>query len=853
MGLRQDESSRINEQVDKILDITKRRGNPSNLAEDLNNREVNPEGQGSGSIAEQEGKGSNVVQGPWANRVGSVDKLQKNKGRLNFLKKKGPLAFIGTTVIAGGFGLVTFFSPGILIIHAKETLTQKFNAQLASMELRTNKMLKTKIDKTTAGYCGKIEVLCRFSTMSSKQVASFKEAGIEVVGEKSALSLGRTKPSGFVYEGKAISPGEFMNTYISDFKFRSAVRKAYTPKWAGYVDDIYKRIARVLRITKKQILSGNTEDDVAKSLQKEVNNAGNKKITKVSEKDTDPETGKNYTAKEVEAINEAADEALASAEKATADGAESAIDEATTASAGAMKKAALKASVSIAGGVDFACSLYTMTKAVAFMAKTTRNLQLIVYANEFLKTADQIKAGKADPVIVSGLGKILTTVTTSEDGSMKSATDSFGYKYAAYGDIGKMTTSSSRFLTGGGLVGKLSSVTKYINDKLKGTPDKTCGILNNSLVQLGTIGVGALMWALNFSPAAPILTWANAAKLASVMVFFAAAYYLPGLLANAIAGVLVDKNTVGEASGDAITSGSSSMMARIANAGGNAPLLPSQAVEYAKLTKEVAAGYANDERISSNPFDATSNYTFMGRIVDRLLPYTSKMSSLTGIFSSISSVTTSSLAYAISPNASADSEPTEEEFTMCQDKEYTELGVATDPFCNIRYGITENVLESATPIEVAEYLLDIKIPGAPEPSKQYIDVTGEPESDYKDFINNCINRNYEEHPLVKSLEYSHSDPNGIGGNEGASECIFNESHSVVNHDFLESCATSFPAPNPSPGEVYLTSWLTTGTATCTRADGTTYTAKNYYYRYMGNAYLYMYYVDKRVDSGMDGV
>jgi hypothetical protein len=86
----------------------------------------------------------------------------------------------------------------------------------------------------------------------------------------------------------------------------------------------------------------------------------------------------------------------------------------------------------VAATVQTACEVYSASQAVSNAAKAVRSLQLQRFAMVFLNNADQTKAGTADPDTISYLGKILTT---PDPVTKKTATDSGGYKNAAYNEL----------------------------------------------------------------------------------------------------------------------------------------------------------------------------------------------------------------------------------------------------------------------------------------------------------------------------------------------------------------------------------------------------------------------------------
>jgi hypothetical protein len=754
----------------------------------LNNQESNPEKPSTDSVAEQEANGSNVIQGPWKNNVSNGPKSPlKAGGGFSFVKKKGPMALIITVVIGGGFGLSALFSPALLIVHLKESVDRALDAQVPTFKSETTLAENNKISETTSGYCGTtINILCKYSTMSPKQVESFKEAGIEVTGSDSFL--GRTKPTEFKFQDKVITADQFTNEISTNAEFSAAFKQANPSRFTVWADDIASYVRLKTGWTKKPDLTGKNEDDVAKSLEGEVN--GTKTGADVISADELKKEG--FTDEQAAALVKAEEEAATAAEAAgnnTTSAAETAVLEGESA-------------ISADGLLQMGCLYYDSIKQLATLAKTVRAVQLIKFAVEFLKAADQIKAGVADPVIISGLGKILTTETLSDDGTMKAATDGLGLRNVLYGDTGNLTTSSSRFLTGGGLTGKLKNLMSTITKYTGGVSDKTCDFVNNPLVMIGAFGLGVA--GIIGGAALPPLTVANVAKIGGVVVLSLAAIFLPGMLKDAVAGVLVDKNTVGEAAGDAFVSGSSNLMSKMAAAGGNAPLTPSQAVDYANYSNEVAAQYDKEDQATLSPFDITSSSTFLGKIASWLIPYTSKLSSLSGAISSISSITSRSLAYVVLPTASAYTANVDE-FTQCQDTEYKSLGLATDMFCNVSYGIPPGDLDM-NPISTAQYLLDLKDAlGTPHP--QIAEDTGAPIDIYQSyFVPTCITRTT---PLGEGT----TDDYGTNGEN----CLFGKDILIQE------------AIKDSDGNVICPAL------------------------YVNNKYFYLHYIDQRVENDMDGI
>ena len=302
----------------------------------LENQESSPEKPSNDSVAEQEANGSNV-QGHWKNNFSGNGKgSSKSEGRLSFLKKKGPVAVIVTLLFGGGMGFAILSSPVLLFQHITATLLHRYNAQNASMEIRSTKLLVSKMGMTT-GICGPvITIKCKLSTMSEKQVENFRKAGIEVYtgeatittettttrpdGTKSTSTTTETKPStgnptteispvknpdgsttttkiisekistnknlfwrfkptGLGIEGNIIKPTELFKTIETSPRVRSMIKLAYNPKFAGLADNIWvKKVLAKFRLSEKAGKLGKenaTDAERLKAVQEEVNGTGN--------------------------------------------------------------------------------------------------------------------------------------------------------------------------------------------------------------------------------------------------------------------------------------------------------------------------------------------------------------------------------------------------------------------------------------------------------------------------------------------------------------------------------------------------------------------------------------------------
>ena len=733
MALRQDESDRINEQVDSLLDRTKKRDNPFTIVKNAeeNGTIDNQTNLNTDNLKEAEENTTQAKQSDWVNNVAGKERgsKSKSKGTLKFLKKKGPLTAIISIVVGGGFGLSMFFSPGLLLVQIKEMMVNKFNTQLTSMDVRTTKILSKKMG-TTSGLCGSIVTIkCKYSTMSEKQLNNFKKAGIEVIADEEKSLFGRTKPKSYIFEGKTINAASFSAEMSTNSSFRSALKVAYNPKFGGFTDSFWKKAASSLRIKKAApVFEGDDYESKLTQLEESMKEATSiKKSPKLGPDAIDPETNLIYTESGLTDANERIDrfnELVEQAGTGTGSGVSSKILNGVT---------EIENMIKLTGPIEHACTVYRTFRAVGYAAKAARTIQLASYAMLFLNVADQIKAGTAKPDDVSFLGTILTNESTNDLGVGESATDSFGYKYAAYGETGNMPTSAMQYMAAASLSGIMVN---FFNNFPSGIKN-TCKFLGNPIVGfvsliggsfLAFISGGASTATLNGVKIA-LKTAAKSPATWAVLGITLGEVFLPNLLKDIVAGNLIDKYTVGAYAGDAITSGASGIMGTSAKFGGNAPLTPDQAVAYNSLSNNIIAKYAEEDRLTYSPFDASNKNTFMGSIILNLTPYLSKMSSITGTLSSITSLSLNSFSF-LSPKITKAASSSD--YAQCQDIEYRDLNLATDPYCNVVYGIPVEYLNT-DPIAIADRMIQ---------NNQINAESGEaePGSEYSNFLTNCINR-----------------------------------------------------------------------------------------------------------------
>jgi len=726
-----------------------------------NGGESTPEGGDLRSVAaDQE---TNPI--PFTGNGSSPSKSSKKSivGRITrFGKRNTALTGIVGVLLTGMFGL-SLLSPSLLLMQFRETLVDKFNDQLTAMDVRSTAILKKKLGKTTTkGVCTTaVSIRCKYRTLGDRHLNRLEQAGFKVNGDKDIF--GRTKPTSFTYEGKEISAPEMLNEARKDPSLRSALRHGYNPKFAAFSDAIAAKVRISLGIKKSRTIKPSSDkdkmtEDLKKAASGDTGLADGQQLTPLGEDEkgnptgyTDSE-GNIYSAQEGERINGLIAE--------IGDRGELANSISKTAIKSSIK-GALTATALGAGAVDSACTVWTLVRVAGFAAKVYGQRQLIRYAYEFIKTPDAVRANAVTPLeeqVTPEEVSFVSTILTTPNSEGKSATDSDGYRYAAYGDVfypGKFDTSTKdKQKTGDKNIIK-NETAKYVNGQI--IPDNamasivktissirgggssvqdidaTCGFVKSWKGQAALVGLAVVGGVVAFFSGGLSIGAGTAAALAvSAAASIAIAALTPKLMDMA-KGELITGTENGNEAGNAAVSGMGGYNAHASQARALAVLNKQDAVQYNQMNEVTLADYNEVDRYERGPLDATSKNTFVGSIVNSLLPYTSKMINGSATVASTTSFVTQSLGSLISQKSNA-VETKASEFEACDDPEYE--GLAADPFCNIRYGMSEEAL-GTDPEEVLDYM----------ESGGYIEkdsTDGAPGgingSQYQQFIDQCVDR-----------------------------------------------------------------------------------------------------------------
>ncbi len=623
------------------------------------------------------------------------------------LRKFGPAGGIGGTIIGGLVAaLMGSIGPGSLLINLKEVFVTNLDQQNISAEVRSQKLLAKRLaGQTTSGSCGAIKILCRFEKPSNKMLKNLDEAGIKAMKDGKIIDkqsfLNGTRPDHYkLPDGKEVSAANFSAELRSNPEFRAAFRKAYNPRWANWVDKVATRFLG--------------ERGLSRLVPKAFGDAGDSKAAQA-------------------AVND-----LSKGEQQGQNAIEAAIKKESTDFAEKAGKTAKKGhGDAILTTIQLGCVASKIPGVVSKVMRGYRMAQMAKVLFIFLTLADKIKAGDATPTEVENAGNMLTQAYKQTDGSVLSAMDAGGMKYALLGDVGAATAAASKqritkFVPGsvGKGFGPFAAIgqNKNLNTVCSAAGSTEAQVAMDTLkLAKGTNPVGWVMLAVD----AGVFI---ADKTGALDTFIS---FIVGQAMGFINSVIDWKTVLGFFMGD-ITKDVAGLdlgeMVSISGAGTfadmaastNAPLTPDQKTEYNKLVAEpVRLAWAEEDRATHSPFDASNPNTFLGSIVARIMPYSSGFSTPMAAMASVTNISTSIFGNFIAPKSYASSVNT----NMCQD-DYSIMvaNVAAGPLCDVQYGIPTSVID-LDPVEVIKQLFDAK----------QIDEEGNPvkDSDLETWISSC--------------------------------------------------------------------------------------------------------------------
>ncbi|MDB5167000.1 MAG: hypothetical protein JWN26_145 [Candidatus Saccharibacteria bacterium] len=629
--------------------------------------------QENANIAKAHSKETNPA-GDWDTKLSAAKDIALAAAGGKPKGSKSPLVAILIIIFGGGFsfgGLFGAFS--LLPIDVVAQFFNKEDAQSTSFSIRTDKIINSKISKdVTSGYCSPDKsLLCKYEKPSNKLLNALEKEGVQAFDKagnviKGTGILPNARPDHFTFKGEKINATDFASRLASDPEFRAAFHNAYTPRFVSFADNIFKSIKTRFGFT---VDDKNAKAKSSEELSKNLDQASK-----------GPETGASAAAKEG---------------ATAADGvAETLIEDAAAKEVKGVASSGKGNAVGLIAGV--ACGIGDIPGLIVSTARAYQMAQLVTYAVTVVTSIEAWKANQATPDEITSLGSLLTTVVAG-----KSAMDSFGMKNVLFGDTTTTDTSWKNFSPGGSVAdGIAGQIAQFTSSPIK---KDVCSVATNpatgAAIDAATAdtGVGVVVAAANLLGG--LLGSLALEQWGPTLVKYAVGFIPPGVMQSVLKFFLGDltQGLVGQDVGNALTSGLVHLMGQTANKGGNMALTIKQKLAYDNATAQVNLAYAQEDRATHSPLDATNPNTFLGSLVGGLLPYYSSTGSLGGVISSLGSIVTGSLGSLFKQASAGAVADDGSEYTLCQDPAITGSGTGTDalaagPFCDIQYGIPPDYL-----------------------------------------------------------------------------------------------------------------------------------------------------------------
>jgi hypothetical protein len=535
--------------------------------------------------------------GGWANNVGG-DNKQKSGGKIKLLKKNGPLAGILLTLVGGGFGIAGLLSPALLLVQMKELFTKFGDDSTPALSIRTERLFAKKISSVKNSFefskDGTCNIKCRFGTMSDTMKRNLEAKGYKVIVDPTNQKFGgRSVVSGIILPGEKdpITTGQGWTNAMKDPARASEFRGVFNSKTAYFLNSRFGTMLKVkFGLDKLPKLVAGTKEKVQESFRKALNL---------------PDSNPNATPREI----------ISEDKKVQIDKVSSKISD-------------------VAGGkgsnaIGLICLGYNVSRAVTATAKLAKIAAYTSFAMIFLNAADQLKAGNMDPSVMTTLGDQLTATDSNKnnpDGSPNpnyglSATDSAGYKMAAYGDNPGSSAQTYSLATSAGVVGILATINGFAGKNAAGraVAHNVCKTLSSPLAVVAQcapeIAAGLLAAGVGAIVAAIACVGGN---IAVGKVLGAGIGALIPTIVHALAsGDIISLNqlTQGVAAGNAMFTGTTQILGGKSQANGLEPARSQADIQgYSVAAEEVrqqnTAIAQYDAR--KTPFDIYNQYSFLG-------------------------------------------------------------------------------------------------------------------------------------------------------------------------------------------------------------------------------------------------
>jgi murein DD-endopeptidase MepM/ murein hydrolase activator NlpD/uncharacterized protein YbjQ (UPF0145 family) len=634
------------------------------------------------------------------------------------MKKKGPLGALLLLLGGGGIAITGLTAPSLLLVQITDMFTNNFNDANTALSVRSRVAIANKIDKTKNSFAetkdGKCGIRCKSTTMSDSMVRNLEAKGYKITPDKTNAKFGRRIVQTMELPGgKIVTNGNEFKQAMKDPAQAARFNKVFNSKTAYFLNTKFGSMLKSkLGITKAYKLAGDSKEKFKESFRRAV---GLPPATTVDP--NKPASTPEETLKESPRLQKVA---------------------------AVVGKLSNKPS----NVIGAACFAYNTNRAVNASVKVAKYAAYASFAMTFLNAAHKLKAadgGGIDPLVVSELGDMLTYTDpnkTKSDGTPNelyglSATDSYGYKAAAYGDSGtipeyvKMNSMEST-----GLLAVLGAITFFASStpEARATAHGACSAVNNPFASF-----------IQCAPSIPTVIGYAGCVFGNIVLGAVIGEVISAAIPVVIQKVVeanvnkLDETTKGALAGDALYPGAAAILGGHAASYGMKAGTKDEIKQYIALGNDVRK---EDEAIArldakDTPLDVYNQYSFLGSMARNLNIASLTNSSLTQTASlmtstiprSLASLTTNSNAGTYMPLA----ENKANQYGNPDCGALNSIGVVGDSHCMPAYVKSAEELNAKT-----EDNLNFMIAGG------YInEETGEPTTEpggieFQKYLDNCV-------------------------------------------------------------------------------------------------------------------
>ena len=663
-------------------------------------------------------------------------------GKKSFWKRKGPIGAIVALVLGVGFlaAGTQFFQPFAFV----EQIRVVFNSMHVSTHDRSDAFLKMQLGSGKYANPIKGSVFSNSTfKITEKQQARLAKQGIEVTeqGGHTVLKFddGTGKPKIVTADARTASELggdaiDFKTIYAKNPDFANGYNQSsmtwrgHIANWFGSVTAKFLSKNRITRNMFKDFIekvkaseSGNTRTYAVEKMADgtdSIDEPGAKLATKQDEYEFETEVGEDGKIRYVrdeygnpkkiwagdhysEPANSGKGKISRADIKANPDLVSDIVKNVEKKFSGANKLVGGAQSI-----VNVTCTAVNFFGAISLLASAAEALQIIGLISGYTEAVDKVKAGYADDSPINDLADALnerhenthTVVSgrsSKETTTNKTAMESQGMSFLFQGTKIKTDDESVKtFNVSSNVLSVANSIEAFESCMIA----KVAVNAASSAIQiakiatcLGGLTMAAFTFGASFAGCLPLLGDIGTTILSGTLVSLGLAAitaFVTPILTNILTRDLIE-DLGGEDLGNALVSGGNMILGNNHRSNGGSLATRSEYTQFVAAQQQVIADNARFERMNRSPFDITSQYTFLGSLLNKLISFSSVNSVMSAVSTS-TNVVSSSIA-SVLPTATA----TTISASLPDEDEYREtcpylasIGAIGDAFCN-PYAVTD--------------------------------------------------------------------------------------------------------------------------------------------------------------------